>query len=105
VNIQDIEKQIQSNDVIMLYFSGENCGVCTALMPKIKVAFESNFPKIKQLYISASDFPQIAAHFSIFTIPSILVYFDTKETKRESRHISVDLLVQSTKRPYDLYFN
>ena len=105
MDIEDIEKEIQSNDAVMLYFSGENCGVCTALMPKIQSSFKTNFPKIKQLFISASDFPQIAAHYSIFTIPSILVYFDKKETKRESRHISVDQLIQSTRRPYDLFFN
>lgn len=105
MNINDIKKEIQSNDAVMIYFSGENCGVCKALKPKIQSSFEINFPKIKQIFISANNYPQIAAHFSIFTIPSILVYFDKKETKRESRHISVDQLIQSTKRPYELFFN
>lgn len=105
MTIEEIEKQINENDAVMLYFSGENCGVCTALMPKIKNAFETNYPKIKQIYISASTYPKIAAHFSIFTIPSVLVYFDNKETKRESRHISVDQIIQGTKRPYELFFN
>ena len=105
MNIEDIEKEIQSNDAVMIYFSGEKCGVCTALMPKIQSSFKTNFPKIKQIFISASDYPRIAAHFSIFTIPSVLVYFDKKETKRESRHISIDQLIQSTKRPYELFFN
>lgn len=105
MQIEDIEKEIQSNDAVMLYFSGKNCGVCTALKPKIQSSFQTHFPKIIQIFISASDYPHIAAHFSIFTIPSVLVYFNKKETKRESRHISVDQLVQSTRRPYDLFFN
>ena len=105
MNIEDIQNEINSNDAILLYFSGQNCGVCTALKPKIQSSFQIHFPKIKQLFISASDYPAIAAHFSIFTIPSVLIYFDGKETKRESRHISVDQLIQSTKRPYELYFN
>jgi len=105
MTIDEIETKIKTSDSILLYFSGENCGVCKALMPKIQTSFTENFPKIKQLYISASDFPATAAHFNIFTIPSILVYFDGKETKRESRHISVDQLIQSTKRPYELFFN
>ena len=103
--IEDIEKEIQSNDAIMLYFSGENCGICKALMPKIQSSFQSNFPKIKQVFISASDYPALAAHFSIFTIPSVLVFFEGKETKRESRHISVEQLIQGTKRPYNIFFN
>ena len=105
MSIDDIEKQIQSNSAIMLYFSGENCGVCSALMPKIQDEFQNNFPKIKQLYINASDYPEIAAYYSIFTVPSVLVYFDSKETKRESRHISVSQLVQSTSRHYNLFFD
>jgi len=105
MTIEEIEEKIKTCDAILLYFSGENCGVCKALMPKIESSFKINFPKIEQLYISASDFPAIAAHFSIFTIPSVLVYFDGKETKRESRHISIDQLIQGTKRPYELYFN
>ena len=48
--VEDIEKEILSNDAVMLYFSGENCGVCKALMPKIHSSFESNFPKIKQIF-------------------------------------------------------
>jgi len=105
MHIEDIENEIQSNDAVMIYFSGENCGVCTALKPKIQSSFEIHFPKIKQIFISASDYPQIAAHFSIFTIPSVLVYFDKKETKRESRHISIDQLIQSINRPYELFFD
>lgn len=104
MNIETLEQQIKQNDVVMVYFSGENCGVCKALMPKIQESFSTNFPKIKQIYINASDFPKTAVHYSIFTVPSVLVFFENKETKRESRHISVDNLVSSTKRVYDLFF-
>ncbi len=105
MTIENLEHEIQNNDALLVYFSGENCGVCQALQPKIKNRFESNFPKVKQLYINASDFPKTAAHFSIFTVPSVLIFFDQKETKRESRHISVDNLVHSTQRVYDIFFN
>jgi len=103
--IEDIKKEINTNDAVLLYFSGKNCGVCTALKPKIQSSFEKNFPKIKQIFIKADEHPKIAAHFNIFSIPSILIFFDTKESKRESRHISVEQLIQNTKRPYDLFFN
>jgi thioredoxin-like negative regulator of GroEL len=105
MTIKDIEQQIKQNDAVLLYFSGKNCGVCKALQPKIEISFENNFPKIKQIHISASDFPKVAAHFSIFTIPSVLVYFDEKEIRRESRHISVEQLVQNTQRSYDIFFS
>jgi len=105
MKIEDIEQFIKSNDAVLLYFSGENCSVCKALQPKIKSSFELHFPKIKQQFISASAHPIIAAHFNIFSIPSVLIYFDGKETKRESRYISVDELLQKVKRPYTLFFD
>lgn len=105
MNIEDIEKEIAQNDAVLLYFSGKSCAVCKALEPKIRQVFTETFPKIKQIYICANTYPSIAAHFSIFTIPSVLVYFEGKETKRESRHISVEQLVQKTKRLYELYFD
>ena len=105
MTIQEVEQKIQTNEAILIYFSGENCGVCQALKPKIQSSFEINFPKIEQYFINATQHPKIAAHFSIFTIPSVLVYFEGKEIKRESRHISVDQLTQNTKRSYELFFN
>jgi len=103
--IEDIENEIKNNDAVMLYFSGKNCGVCTALKPKIQAAFTEHFPKIKQIFISANEYPKIAAHFSIFTIPSVLIFFDAKETRRESRHISVEQIIQTNKRHYAMFFN
>jgi len=103
--IEEIKKEINNNNSIMLYFSGKNCGVCTALKPKIQAAFQKHFPKTKQVFISADKYPQIAAHFNIFTIPSVLVFFDAKETKRESRHISVEKLIESNQRHYKMFFD
>jgi len=102
---EEIQNKIEQNDAVLLYFSGKNCAVCKALQPKIHDLFTENFPKIEQIYISADIYPEIAAYFSIFTVPSLLVYFEGKETKRESRNISVDQLAQKTKRLYELYFD
>jgi len=104
MNIEDIEKEILQNDAVLIYFGAKNCGVCEVLQPKIKSSFKKYFPKIKQVKIQSDQYPKIASHFHIFTVPSILIFFDKKECKRESRHISVDELIQSTKRTYDLFF-
>jgi len=104
MTIDDIKDKIEKNDAIMLYFSGEDCAVCHALMPKIQESFSSHFPKIKQTYISASQYPEISANFGVFTIPTIIVYFEGKEFIKQSRHISVDNLMQEIQRPYGLFF-
>lgn len=105
LTIENIEEQIKSNDAVLLYFSGENCGVCEALKPKIQSSFNQYFPKIKQIYIEDTNNKALYAHFNIFTVPSILIFFESKETRRLSRHISVDNLIIDLKRPYELFFN
>jgi thioredoxin-like negative regulator of GroEL len=105
MRIENIQNDIKKNDAVMLYFSGVDCGVCHALMPKIRDSFSSNFPKIKQIYINANQFPEVAAHFSVFTVPTIIIYFENKEFIKKSRLISVSELELELQRPYGLFFN
>ena len=104
MKIEDLKNEIKENEALLVYFSGENCGVCHALRPKIQDAVTANFPKIKQLYISATDFQETAAGLSVFTIPTVIVFLDGKEFIRQSRHISVGGFIEELKRPYNLFF-
>ncbi len=104
MNIDELNKCINDNDAVLVYFSGENCGVCKALQPKIKDTVTDNFPLIKHIYISATIFQETAASLSVFTIPTVIVFFEGKEFIRESRHISISSLIQKIERPYNLFF-
>ena len=104
MEIENLQEIIKNNDAIMVYFSGENCGVCKVLQPKIKDLFDTEFPKIKQIYISADKFTQTAAQLNVLSIPTIIIYFDSKEFIRESRHISISKLSSQIQRPYSLFF-
>ena len=105
MQIEELKETIQNEDAVMVYFSGEFCGVCKVLQPKIKDAFEKEFPNIKQVYISADDFKQTAVEFGVLAVPTIIVYFDGKEFARKSRNLSVAGFVDELQRPYGLFFN
>ncbi|MCH9740497.1 MAG: thioredoxin family protein, partial [Epsilonproteobacteria bacterium] len=87
---------------VLLYFSGENCNVCHALRPKFKELFDESFPEVKQLYLDAHENAQIAAHFQLFSVPTMLVFLDGREFVREGRTVSMHQLRQQLQRPYDL---
>jgi thioredoxin-like negative regulator of GroEL len=89
----------------MVYFSGKNCNVCKVLQPKIKKAFNKEYPKIKDIYIDAEENQEIAIEFGVFSVPTIIVFFDKKEFARKSRNLSVDGFIQELKRPYNLFFD
>ena len=99
---QDITK---NNPGVLVYFSHEKCNVCKVLKPKILNMLTEYFPKIKMYYSDTELFPEIAAQNSIFTVPTIVIYFDNKEFIRKSRNIGVDELKKELERPYNLMFN
>jgi thioredoxin-like negative regulator of GroEL len=105
MTIEQLNEQIKSNDALLIYFSGTSCGVCKVLKPKITKAFNEHYPKIKQIEINIEDNIELARQFNIYSMPSILVYFDSKEFARKERNISVDGFVNEIKRPYGLFFD
>jgi len=102
LTIEDIDRQLHSELAVALYFSAPTCNVCHALKPKLLSAFEENFAQLQVISVDISETPEIASHFSVFTIPTLLVYLDGKEFLRKSRHMSVGEVVQEIKRPYNM---
>ena len=101
---QSLEQELQNNEAVMVYFSGDDCGVCQALKPKIEALFNKRFPKIKQVFINTQEFRDTAAQYNVLSVPTLLVYFDSKEFLRESRLISVPDIEVKISRTYELFF-
>jgi len=102
MNLEKIKEAIEKEDGILFYFWGDNCAVCDALKPKIISSFNENFPKIKQIFIDAKNNQDIAAYFSVFSIPTTIVFLAGKEFAREGRAMSIAVLVEKIKRPYGI---
>ncbi|MBS4067376.1 MAG: thioredoxin family protein [Sulfurimonas sp.] len=101
-NIEDIKKNINENLAVMLYFSAPTCNVCHALKPKLVGAIEDNFKEFKIVNIDTSIEQETAAYFSVFAIPTVLIFLDGKEFLRKSRHMSIDEIIREIKRPYEI---
>jgi len=100
--LDTINQTLNSNDAVMLYFSAPTCNVCHALKPKLVEAITDQFPTFVIESIDISQTPEIASHFSVFTIPTVLVFFQGREFLRKSRHMSVGEVIDSIERPYNL---
>ncbi len=95
---------IAHEKMLLLYLSRPDCGVCTAIKPKVEEML-SRYPKIRSGYIDLDQLPAAAGEFSVFTIPAVLVYTDGKESVREARYISMEPLEEKIRRPYELLFD
>ncbi len=100
--IEQINKEINSKEPILIYFSGENCSVCKVLKPKIEEEISKEFPKIKMFEVKTDLSLELTAQFMVFSIPATIIYFDSKEFKRYGRNMSVPLFIEELKRPYNL---
>lgn len=102
--IEEFSNIAKAEDAALFYFSHEQCNVCRVLKPKIQELFASSFPKIGLFYCDTKKSPELAAQNSIFTVPTILIYFAGKESIRKSRNIGIEELKKELERPYSLIF-
>ena len=102
MTLEEIESEIKENLAVMLYFSAPTCNVCHALKPKLLDAIDKNFETFKIISIDVSQDQEIAAHFNVFAIPTVLIFLDSKEFLRKSRHMSVEEVIREIQRPYEI---
>lgn len=103
-SIEKFNDIIHSSPGALVYFSHDQCNVCKVLKPKVYELLQSQFPKLKMFYANTVQNPDIAAQNSVFTVPTLLVFFDGKEFLRKSRNIGIEELREAIQRPYELMF-
>ena len=101
-NLLQIQNSINTGNPVLIYFSGENCSVCKILKPKIEEEISKNFPLFDLLEVQTDLHKEITSHFTVFSIPTMLVFFDKKEFFRRGRNMSVSMFMEEIKRPYNL---
>jgi thiol-disulfide isomerase/thioredoxin len=80
-----------TNQVVLLYFSLPDCGVCHAVRPKVE-ALLAERPDVGAYFIDLSLVPEATGRFEVFAAPTILMFINGRETIRESRYFSMDEL-------------
>jgi thioredoxin-like negative regulator of GroEL len=100
--IANIEKSIKENVAVMVYFSAPTCNVCHALKPKLLEALDANFKEFVVESVDISVEEDIAPHFGVHAIPTVLIFLDGKEFIRKSRHMSVSEVISEIQRPYEI---
>jgi len=100
--IENINNTIKENLCVMVYFSAPTCNVCHALKPKLLEALDENFKDFKVESVDISVEEDIAPHFGVFAIPTVLIFLDGQEFLRKSRHMSVAEVIKEIQRPYEI---
>ena len=104
-NISGLNMMIQTKQALLIWFSHDDCNVCNAVFPKIKKMRDHSFPAIDIAWCDTVKNPEIAAHYSIFTVPALMLYFDGKEYIRAIRNINPSELGHQIQRLYSMAFD
>lgn len=92
-----IQTEISINQIInfkmnqkpfIMFFYTEDCGVCHALLPRLKNLIEDY--DIEMIEIDAIKYPAISGQHQVFTVPTMLVWSEGREVLRESRFFNFD---------------
>ena len=103
-SLDHFQQVIKEETAVLIYFSHDQCNVCKVLKPKVKDLLEDKFPKMTMYYSNTVNQSEVAAQNRVFAVPTVLVFFDGRETFRFSRNIGLGELEQSIKRPYSMIF-
>lgn len=98
---EEIEDLINTNEILLLYFSSKSCGVCKVIKPELDEMLKA-YPKLKSLQIDVEGNIKLAASYSVFTLPAVIVFVNGKETIREARYINVEEVGNKIERYYKL---
>lgn len=103
-DIEHFQNVIKNDTATLFYFSNDDCNVCKVLKPKVFELLQQSFQEIGFYYVDTKILPDVAAQSSVFTIPTILVFFDGNELIRKSRYIGIEEIKQELARPYEIMF-
>ena len=98
----DVNKEIHKHLAVLVYLSHEKCNVCQVLKPKVTELLQSEFPHMKMVSVDTENQPKIAAQLSVFAAPTVILFFEGKESKRFSRNFGLIELHAAIKRYYEL---
>ncbi|WP_310992787.1 thioredoxin family protein [Aequorivita marina] len=105
MDVDSLNKCVELEPAVAVYFSAPNCGVCHALYPKVAQLFSEAFPAVKFIHIEIDKSPDISGEYSVFSAPTLLVFFEGKEFLRKVRLMSIQELQEKIKRPYSMVFS
>jgi thioredoxin-like negative regulator of GroEL len=104
-SLDEFNQMKQDEPALLAYFSTDACNVCKVLKPKVDELVQTEFPQLKMVYVKSDVLPDIAGQHQVFAAPTILVFFDGRETIRKSRNIGLDELHREIDRPYSMIFS
>lgn len=100
--LEQVDNFLTNHPLALLFISQTGCSVCHGLLPQVQELLE-DYPEVQMGHINADQLEAITGHYSIFTVPVILLFVDGKEYLREARIVHMDLFEEKLSKIYNGY--
>lgn len=100
-----LQDYLASETAVLVYFSTPQCNVCKVLKPKVVELLEQSYPQMGFVYSDVARDAETAAQMGVLTVPTLIVYFDGRETDRFVRTFGIGELKAAIDRPYEMLFS
>jgi len=91
---------IVKSEIVVVIAKTKTCVVCKPLSEKLRI-FMEDYPTIPAYQVYLEDVEMFQGQQLVFTVPTILVFSQSKEILRESRFIDFEKI----RRLFDLYLS
>lgn len=95
---------LESPGVVAL-FTEASCRVADAVEPKLAALLHQRFPQLRFTVVSRNDSPELLAELGVIAFPTVITWFDGKESARFVRAFSLDAVAEALERPYSILFS
>lgn len=103
-SVEAMQAFVRDNAAAVVYFAGADCGVCHILEPRVRALLTETFPRIAFGRVATEQASELAAQQSVFAVPTLLVFFDGRESFRYARNFSTGEIERDIARPYGMFF-
>ena len=84
VDLSSFQGELTHKPITGVYFTAPDCNVCKSVKPGIIKQFEIE-PDASLIFVDCTESPDISGQYLVFTVPTLILFFEGKEFRRFSR--------------------